>query len=79
LKEAILGKKDIAAMESIAAHADWAKELMAKYDDINADNITKIIEDEIGIVFAKVLEHAGVFKDTPEGNAAFDRFIATVA
>ena len=32
--------------------------------DINKENIDKIIEDEIGIVFAKVLEHAGVFKNT---------------
>lgn len=79
LKEAILAKKDIASIESIAAHADWAKEVTDKYDDINADNIDKIIEDEIGIVFSKVLEHAGVYKDTPEGNAAFDRFIASVA
>ena len=33
---------------------------------------------EVGKVFAKVLEHAGVFKRTIEGGAAFDRFIRYV-
>ena len=32
----------------------------------------------LGKVFAKVLEHAGVFKRTPEGRAAFLRFIDAV-
>ena len=76
LKKAILNKQDIASMESIAVHADWAKEITEKYDAITAENIDRIIEDEIGIAFSKVLEHAGVYKDTPEGNAAFDRFIS---
>ena len=58
---AMLEGKDIENDEVLSKHSDWAKEINAKYD-INAENIDKIIEDEIGIVFAKVLEHAGVFK-----------------
>ena len=61
LKKAMLEGKDIANDEVLSKHSDWAKEINSKYD-INAENIDKIIEDEIGIVFAKVLEHAGVFK-----------------
>ena len=38
----------------------------------------KILQEEIGIVFSKVLEHAGVFKDTEEGRAAFERFCEEV-
>ena len=64
LKTAILENRDIKADEVLEKHADWTEEIKQKYTDINKDNIDKIIEDEIGIVFAKVLSHAGVFKNT---------------
>mgnify|MGYP006923337411 CR=1 FL=1 len=41
-------------------------------------NIDKIIKDEIGIVFSKVLEDAGVFKRDQKGQAAFVKFIESV-
>ncbi len=66
LKTAILENHDIKADKTLEKHADWAEEIKQKYTDINKDNIDKIIEDEIGIVFAKVLSHAGVFKNTDD-------------
>lgn len=63
LKSAILNNKDISSDEVLAKHADWSQEIKSKYSDINENNIDKIIEDEIGLVFSKVLEHAGVFKN----------------
>ncbi len=78
LQEAMLAGKDIRSIESIEKHADWADEIKAKYSDINADNIDKIIKDEIGIVFSRVLEDAGVFKRDQKGQAAFIRFIEFV-
>lgn len=78
LQEAMLNGDDIRAIESIEKHADWADEIKAKYSDINADNIDKIIKDEIGIVFSKVLEDAGVFKRDEKGQAAFVKFIECV-
>lgn len=33
------------------------------------------VQKEIGIVFTKVLEDAGVYKRTPDGIAEFNRFI----
>ena len=78
LKEAMLSGADIRAVESIEKHADWADEIKAKYADINADNIDKILQDEIGIVFSKVLEDAGVFKRDSKGQAAFIKFIDSV-
>ncbi len=74
LKTAILENRDIEKDEVLEKHADWTKEIIAKYNNINQDNIDKIIEDEIGIVFAKVLEHAGVFKN----DEAFLRFTKEV-
>ena len=56
-------------------HAEWA-ETLAKQYSFTPENAADIVKAEVGKVFAQVLEHAGVFKRTPEGRAAFLRFIA---
>lgn len=38
-----------------------------------------ILEKEVGIVFSKVLEHAGVYKRDEEGQKAFDRFTQSLS
>ena len=78
LKTAILKGEDIRANSTLKKHADWADEIITKYSDINENNIDEIIEKEIGLVFALVLEHAGVYKHTEEGKAAFLRFTESV-
>ena len=75
LKAAILNGADIRKDEVLEKHADWVEEFAPKYAEINQDNIDKIIEDEIGLVFMQVLEDAGVYKRTEEGKAAFRRFV----
>ena len=79
LKEVMLAGGDLRADEEIAKHADWVEEFTPKYDKIDASNIDEIIEKEIGLVFMEVLEDAGVYKRTAEGQEAFDRFIRTLA
>lgn len=78
LKDAILNGKDIRGNEKIASHADWAEEVIRKHNYITADNIDKILQDEIGLVFLGVLEDAGVYKCTRAGREAFLRFIESV-
>ena len=78
LKEAILAGADIRQDEILSKHADWVEEFYAKYDAINAENIDKIFEDEIGLVFMQVLEDAGVYKRTEEGMRAFERFVESL-
>ncbi len=78
LSDAMLNGTDIRSIESIEKHADWADEIKAKYNDINAENIDKILKDEIGIVFSKVLEDAGVFKRDTQGQNAFVKFIDSI-
>lgn len=78
LQDAILENRDIKNDEVLSKHYDWAEEIKNKYDLITKENIDKIIKDEIGLVFAKVLEHAGVYKRTPEGIAAFKKFAESV-
>lgn len=78
LENAIIENKDIKNDEVLSKHYDWAEEIKRKYDNITKENIDKIIKDEIGLVFAKVLEHAGVYKRTPEGIQAFKKFAESV-
>ena len=42
------------------------------------NNRTIILNEEIGKVFCKVLEHAGVYKRTKEGKKAFVKFAESV-
>lgn len=78
LGEYILSGKDIRSNERLEKHADWVDEFLPQYETINADTIDGILRDEIGKVFAKVLEHAGVYKRDDAGQEAFMRFINQV-
>lgn len=77
LKDAIVNNKDISEIEEIAKHDSWVKSFISNYD-INEDNAEEILQKEIGIVFAKVLEHAGVYKRDENGFAGFDRFVESL-
>ena len=79
LAEYIVEGKDIRGNEMLEKHADWVDEFTKRYDDINKDNVLDILKREIGVVFGKVLEDAGVYKCTEEGRMAFMRFIDSVA
>jgi UDPglucose--hexose-1-phosphate uridylyltransferase len=78
LADAIITQKDIRADKTLAKHADWVEEFLPKYTTVNKDTITGILQQETGIVFSRVLEHAGVYKRTGDGRAAFRRFIAVL-
>ena len=77
LKTAILENRDIKSDPTLEKHADWVEELRGRYT-FTADNCEEILKKEIGEVFKTVLQHAGVFKRTPEGKAAFLRFTDTL-
>lgn len=78
LSDYIVDGKDIRSNEKIEKHADWVDGFRPKYPVINAENVDVVIKEEIGIVFKKVLEDAGVFKRDAKGQAAFDRFTGTL-
>ncbi len=78
LKEYILSGKDIASSEDLKKHADWVHAFLPGYDSVTEKNIDGILKQEIGRVFVKVLEDAGVYKCTEEGRAAFLRFLNTL-
>ncbi|KRM11379.1 UDP-glucose--hexose-1-phosphate uridylyltransferase [Lentilactobacillus farraginis] len=62
------------ANEMADYHKAWADELKTRYD-FTQNNVEKIVDKEIGLVFARVLEDAGVYKWNETGQAAFDRFV----
>lgn len=78
LAEYIIEGKDISGNEDIAKHADWANEILSTRHDITSENVMEVLETEIGKVFVKVLEDAGVYKCTPEGLESFKKFIDTL-
>lgn len=77
LAEAIVSGKDISEDAVLGKHADWVKKLQQKYV-FTEENALPVLLQETGKVFAEVLEDAGVFKSTPDGRAAFLRFVDTV-
>ena len=60
-------------------HQDWADDLKATHPSITEEaEAEAIVRESVGQIFARVLEDAGVYKRTAEGQAAFRRFVATL-
>ncbi len=66
---------DIAKIPALASHADWVSSWLPQLSDRTEQALEDAIRREIGQVFLAVLHHAGVFKRTEQGQAAFDRLI----
>ncbi|HIU87632.1 MAG TPA: UDP-glucose--hexose-1-phosphate uridylyltransferase [Candidatus Avilachnospira avistercoris] len=66
----------------IASHIPWAltwiKERGSRGERLTGDQLSDAVDEEIGRVFCKVLEDAGVYKCTEEGRKYFDRFLSSV-
>ena len=79
VEKGILEGKDLTEDPATASPAEWAEAVKAEHPEMNAGNAGDILQNEVGKVFAGVLEDAGVFKRTEEGRAAFERFIDCLA
>ena len=78
LENAILNSTPLDASPETASHAEWAAEVIKNHPELSRDNARAILEEEIGRVFLHVLTDAGVYKRTPDGTAAFNRFISSL-
>ena len=78
LAEYLVTGKDIRTDERISKHADWAREIKERHLELSEQNVREIIRQETGNVFLHVLEDAGIYKDTPDGRAAFIRFLRSI-
>ncbi|MBP3313949.1 MAG: UDP-glucose--hexose-1-phosphate uridylyltransferase [Oscillospiraceae bacterium] len=77
VKELVLAGKNLRENELTEKHATWMEEILSRRE-VTAENISAVVEEEVGYVFSKVLECAGVYKRTEEGKAAFLLFTASV-
>ena len=75
VEKAILAGEELTG--ELAKHADWVEELK-KQHTFTRENTAAILKVETGKVFAKVLEHAGVYQRNEQGAKAFDKFIQHV-
>ena len=82
LKEELKQVQDyLLGRESTVAtyHQAWADDLKATHPAItNEAEAESLVRESVGQIFARVLEDAGVYKRTAEGQAAFRRFVATL-
>ena len=77
VRTAILTGADLRQDETLGKHADWVDELRQRYD-FTPENTEDILRQEVGAVFTRVLEDAGVFKRNDAGQQAFGRFLASI-
>ena len=75
VQDYLLGRESSVA----SYHQDWADDLKATHPSITEEaEAEAIVRESVGQIFARVLEDAGVYKRTAEGQAAFRRFVATL-
>ena len=75
--EALVSGDDMSQNPLTEKHAEWEEELKAHYT-FTKENAMDIVEQETGKVFAKVLEHAGVYRRDETGKKAFLKFLNTI-
>ncbi len=69
--------RDFSEDEQIEKHKAWFEKFKDSYE-FTPENTEDILKSEIGKTFQRVLEDAGVYKNTEAGMNAFLRFIATI-
>ena len=77
MKQYILEGRDFSENEDIVKHKDWFESIKDSHK-FTPENTENILCQEIGKVFERVLEDAGVYKRTKEGHDAFIRFVEHV-
>lgn len=77
VEEAILNGTDLSSNEETAKHSTWVDSFKANYT-FTKENTEDILKAETGKVFAKCLEHAGVYERSEKGMDAFLRFVSYV-
>ncbi len=75
LADCLVNGKAVDTCDELKKHKVWAEKIAENHTDICAENIDEILQEEIGKVFVKVLEDAGVYKCDPKGREGFERFI----
>ena len=82
LGQYIIEGRDIRSNGTLEKHGDWVEEFLPKYEEkgiaVTSENVQDILQEEVGHVFARVLEDAGVYKCDTKGREAFGKFLKSV-
>lgn len=78
LSEHFLHQEDPLADPLTEKHAAWFADVQRKHPEMNGDNISEILRQEVGLTFMGVLECAGVYKQNEEGLRGLLRFVEAV-
>ena len=78
LAEYLVEGRQVRSCPELEKHADWVEEFLPRYEKVTRENVMDILQEEVGQVFVRVLEDAGVYKCTEEGRKAFAKFIETL-
>jgi len=63
----------------LSKHAGWIADMVAKNGcSMSSGDAHALLEREVGDICTHVLSDAGVYKDTPEGQAGIERFLSTL-
>jgi UDPglucose--hexose-1-phosphate uridylyltransferase len=79
LGEALLKENYTEIIENdpiIEKHLEWSKKIIERNPHINKDNVDNILKVEVGKVFSRVLEDAGVYKRDEKGLEGFKKFLS---
>ena len=69
-------KLNDAQKQSLEKHEPWIQEMKARYGtELEDEDAEEILQKEVGQIFQKVLEDCAVFKNSPSGLIAFDKFM----
>ena len=78
LSEHFLDQEDPLADPLTEKHATWFADVQRKHPEMNGDNISEILRQEVGLTFMGVLECAGVYKQNEKGLRGLLRFVEAV-
>ena len=78
LVDTVLDGDDITCVPELQAHVPWAQEWLGRrWSGGTREELKELVRDEVGHVFARVLEHCAVFDATESGRMALRRFLAS--
>ena len=64
--------------EEINKHIPWIEKMLSENLSLNYLEAKELIKKEVGIIFSRVLEDAGVFKRNEKGQEGFNKFLNKV-
>ena len=76
--EMVYNREEAENNDEINKHITWIERMLEEGTSASFDEAKERVKKEIGVIFSRVLEDAGVFKRDIKGQAGFEKFINTI-